>query len=163
MSAVEFLIIIVLFIGMMWLMSRGQRKQAAAAERFRSALEVGQNVVTHSGMYGRIVDIDGDAVTLETTPGVETLWRRAAVASLADPPFAVVDDEDGTDVEAGTDPDGALPHGAHATPSVPDDASSLTGPPAPPPVAPTADGVPPSPPARETDRPDDDAGRPPAR
>ncbi|MFC4556581.1 preprotein translocase subunit YajC [Georgenia faecalis] len=146
----EFIIIIVLFIGMMWLMTRGQRKQQAAANEFRSSLEAGQNVMTHSGFYGRIVDIDGDVITLESTPGVETMWKRSAIAMLADPPFAVVEDEDAdvlADDDVLEDPATAAPASgstvaavgtatvgpvtpAGPTPVVPDDASSLLDPPA---------------------------------
>ncbi|MEE6272182.1 preprotein translocase subunit YajC [Georgenia sp. MJ206] len=120
----EFFIIIALFVGMMWLMGRGGRKAQQAAAEFRANLEVGQNVMTMGGFYGRIVDIDGDAITLESTPGVETIWRRASIQMLADPPFAVVEDEDGAGTDEGAD---ALTDGLE----VPDDASALSDAPAP--------------------------------
>lgn len=105
-----FLIIVAVFGLMMWMMSRGAKKQRQAAADLRSSLEVGTQVMTAAGFYGTIVDIDGDVITLESTPGVETLWKREAVSAVTEPPFAVEEDEDAeiTDVE------------------VPDDASTLT-------------------------------------
>jgi preprotein translocase subunit YajC len=107
---VEFLILIAVFGLMMWMMSRGAKKQRAAAAELRSGLEVGQQVMTASGFYGTIVDVDGDVITLESTPGVETMWKRDAILSVTEPPFAVADEDD-DDV---------------TTVEVPDDASSLT-------------------------------------
>ena len=111
-----FLIIVAVFGLMMWMMSRGAKKQRQAAADLRSSLEVGTQVMTAAGFYGTIVDIDGDVITLESTPGVETLWKREAVSAVTEPPFAVEEDEDAeiTDVE------------------VPDDASTLTEEPEPP-------------------------------
>ena len=107
----EFLILIAVFGLMMWMMSRGAKKQRQAAQDLRNNIEVGNQVMTASGFYGTVVDIDGDVITLESTPGVETMWKREAIHSVTEPPFAVVD-EDAAD-------DGA-------TVEVPDDASSLT-------------------------------------
>ncbi len=111
----EFIILIAVFGLMMWMMSRGAKKQRQAAQDLRSSLEVGNQVMTASGFYGTIVDIDGDVITIESTPGVETLWKRDAIAAVTEPPFAVeeeLEDESSDDVE---------------TLAVPDDASSLTG------------------------------------
>ncbi len=109
----EFLILIAVFGLMMWMMSRGAKKQRQAAAELRNNLEVGQQVMTASGFYGTIVDVDGDVITLESTPGVETMWKREAVHSVTEPPFAVVDEETAADED-------------DATVEVPDDASSLT-------------------------------------
>ncbi|WP_413449911.1 preprotein translocase subunit YajC [Georgenia phoenicis] len=110
----ELLILIAVFGLMMWMMSRGAKKQRQAAAELRNSLEVGQQVMTASGFYGTIVDVDGDVITLESTPGVETLWKREAIHSVTEPPFAVEDDEETTEDDDVT------------TVEVPDDASSLT-------------------------------------
>ncbi|WP_454083955.1 preprotein translocase subunit YajC [Georgenia sp. Marseille-Q6866] len=109
----EFLILIAVFGLMMWMMSRGAKKQRQAAAELRNNLEVGQQVMTASGFYGTIVDVDGDVITLESTPGVETMWKREAVHSVTEPPFAVVDEDTADDEDV-------------TTVEVPDDASSLT-------------------------------------
>lgn len=109
----EFLILIAVFGLMMWMMSRGAKKQRQAAAELRNNLEVGQQVMTASGFYGTIVDVDGDVITLESTPGVETMWKREAIHSVTEPPFAVVDEDTADDEDV-------------TTVEVPDDASSLT-------------------------------------
>ncbi|MBD8061236.1 preprotein translocase subunit YajC [Oceanitalea stevensii] len=109
----EFLILIAVFGLMMWMMSRGAKKQRQAAAELRNSLEVGQQVMTASGFFGTIVDVDGDVITLESTPGVETMWKREAIHSVTEPPFAVVDEETADDEDV-------------TTVEVPDDASSLT-------------------------------------
>jgi len=109
----SFIIIIVLAFGAMWLMSSRTRKQQRAAGDFRANLEVGNEVMTGSGLFGTIVDIDGDTITLESTPGNESRWIRAAIAKIVLPPevdpaelaAADEDDEDADDDEEFLDDD----------------------------------------------------------
>ena len=89
----SFIIIIALAFGAMWLMSSRTRKQQRVAGDFRANLEVGNEVMTGSGLFGTIVEIDGDTITLESTPGNETRWIRAAIAKIVLPPD-VADDDD---------------------------------------------------------------------
>ncbi|MEE6281113.1 preprotein translocase subunit YajC [Georgenia sunbinii] len=133
----EFLILIAVFALMMWLMSRGAKKQRQAAADLRSNLELGQQVMTASGFFGTVVDIDGDVITLESSPGIETMWKREAIHAVTEPPFAVVAEDD--DVEDDADQI-----------EVPDDASSL--------IASTEEPVERPDTVERTDTPDD-AGR----
>jgi len=100
------IIIIALAFGAMWLMTNRTRKQQRAAGDFRANLEVGNEVMTGSGLYGTIVAIDGDTITLESTPGNESRWIRAAISKIVEPPVLdeadeaqEYDDEDEADVE----------------------------------------------------------------
>lgn len=81
----EMLLPFALVLGVMWLMTNRNRKQQRAAADFRANLEVGQEVMTGSGLYGTIVAVDGDTITLESTPGNHTRWIRAAIAKLVPP------------------------------------------------------------------------------
>ncbi len=81
----ELLLPFALVLGVMWLMTSRTRKQQRAAADFRANLEVGQEVMTGSGLYGTIVAVDGDTITLESTPGNQTRWIRAAIAKLVPP------------------------------------------------------------------------------
>jgi preprotein translocase subunit YajC len=56
----------------------------------QNELEVGDDVVTTSGIYGTITEIDDDygIVTLEVAPNTEVRFARAAVAQR------LLDDED---------------------------------------------------------------------
>lgn len=95
--------LMVLAVGGMFLMSRRNRQQQAKQSEFRDTLEPGQQVMTSSGQLGAVVDVVGDAVTIETTPGVYTRWVKAAITAVP-PQFASVleepgEDEDEDDVE----------------------------------------------------------------
>lgn len=99
----SFIIIIALAFGAMWLMSSRTRKQQRAAGDFRANLEVGNEVMTGSGLFGTIVEIDGDTITLESTPGNESRWIRAAIAKLVVPP--VLDEADEAEEDEDDDED----------------------------------------------------------
>ena len=90
----EMLIILALAFGAMYLMTSRTRKQQRAAADFRANLEVGQEVMTGSGLYGTIVDVDGDVITLESMPGSQSRWIRAAIAKLVPPADDTLTDED---------------------------------------------------------------------
>lgn len=81
-------------------MTRSSRKRQKEAVSFRDNLAVGQEVMTGSGYFGRIVAVEDDAITLETTPGNTSRWLRAAIAKLVDPPVDAVLVEEGTSAEA---------------------------------------------------------------
>lgn len=114
-----FFVIILIAFGAMWLMSSRTRKQQRAAADFRSRLEPGQEVMTGSGMFGTVVAVDDDVITIESTPGSQTRWLRAAIAKVVEPP--VVADEDDTDDAADDDANGL----DETVVDVPDDLSSL--------------------------------------
>jgi preprotein translocase subunit YajC len=89
----EMLLPFALVIGVMWLMTSRNRKTQRQAADFRANLEVGQEVMTGSGLYGTVVAVDGDTITLESTPGNHTRWIRAAIAKLVPPAEDPTDDE----------------------------------------------------------------------
>lgn len=91
--------ILVLAAVAMVFMTRSSRKRQKEAMSFRDNLAVGQEVMTGSGYFGRIVAVEDDAITLETTPGNTSRWLRAAIAKLVDPPADAVVVE-GTSSEA---------------------------------------------------------------
>jgi len=115
---VEMLIPIVALLGLMFFMSSRQRKQMRQQQAFRSELGPGQEVMTASGLFGTIVEIDeaGDRVTLESA-GSRSVWLRAAISKRVDTPT----------VEGGAAPvaeAGSIPP-ADAGVIVPDDLSGL--------------------------------------
>ena len=84
----EMIILIVMMVLLFWFMSRGARKtQQRQIEQRNEALVVGNNVVTQAGFLGRVVDIDGDAVTLESPSGEESVWLRTAIVAQMDIPL----------------------------------------------------------------------------
>lgn len=87
-------------VAMLFMSSRARKKQAAATE-FRSTLHAGQDVMTTSGMFGTVVEVDGDKVTLISSGGQESVWLLAAIAKLVeDEPEAVEEDADEVEDDA---------------------------------------------------------------
>ena len=93
-----------------WLMSRFARKQqekmtAQQNARIEEAMVPGTWVRTRAGFYGKVVEVDGEVVTLATALGDESLWAKASILGAEEPPFASVEDElselaDGDDLAA---------------------------------------------------------------
>ena len=119
----SFLAILAVAFGAMWLMTSRTRKQQKAAADFRANLAPGQEVMTGSGLFATVVDIEDDVVTLETSPGVTSRWLRPAIAKLVDPPVTDEDADEEPADEEGT-PGFIEDNGPEL--QVPDDASSLT-------------------------------------
>lgn len=91
---ISMFVLLGLMIVMFWWMSRSSKKmrQKMADER-EAAVVIGNNVVTTSGFYGRIVDVDGDAVTLQSPAGEETVWLRTAINTVADLPLGEAEED----------------------------------------------------------------------
>ncbi|QRV02915.1 preprotein translocase subunit YajC [Arcanobacterium phocisimile] len=97
----EFIIIIIVMLAFLMFTSRSARKAQQKQQELRDqAVVVGNNVVTASGFFGRIVDIDGDAVTLESPSGDETVWMRSAIMSQMDIPLATADEDETYDTDS---------------------------------------------------------------
>jgi preprotein translocase subunit YajC len=50
--------------------------------RMQSALEVGDEVMLTSGIFGRLTSTEGDHLTVELAPGVTVKVARGAIASV---------------------------------------------------------------------------------
>ncbi|WP_426311753.1 preprotein translocase subunit YajC [Cellulosimicrobium sp. E-16] len=130
---ISFILILALAAGAMFLMTSRTRKQQREAQNFRATLAPGQEVMTGSGMFGTIVDVDdeADVITIESTPGNQSRWLRAAIAKLVDPPVEAEEPEADETSEpaavygsASTDP--STSKGDVDDLVVPDDLSGLT-------------------------------------
>lgn len=65
----------------MFLMSRSQKKRMEKQKEILKKIGVGDEVRTHSGFYGMIVEeIGDDLVVLETEDGSQLKWARQAIA-----------------------------------------------------------------------------------
>ncbi|MDN5932512.1 MAG: preprotein translocase subunit YajC [Pseudonocardia sp.] len=90
------LFILLLFIPI-FLSGRKQRRQQAEMQQMQSALEVGDIVVTTSGLRATVVDVSyEETVDLEIADDVVTTWVRAAVREkvVASEPVAASDADD---------------------------------------------------------------------
>ncbi len=94
-------ILLVVFLGIMYMASRRQKREARAVTDMQSALAVGDDVMTTSGLHGTITDLDEETVDLEIAPDVVTTWNRLAIRSLV--AAAGTDDEDGDEDDDDTE------------------------------------------------------------
>lgn len=65
-----------------FLMIRPQQKRMKQQREMLSALSEDSEVVTSSGIIGKIVSLDDNTVHLEVSPGVVILMQKAAVTTL---------------------------------------------------------------------------------
>lgn len=80
-----------LFLGFIIISSRRRGKET---QRVQAALSVGDEIMTTSGMFGRITALEAEIATLEVSPGVNIRVNRRAVAGPA--PTAPVPPNAGT-------------------------------------------------------------------
>ncbi len=67
-----------------WLFILKPAKARQSAQRdLVDSLTVGQRVMTTAGMFGRIIDINDDLVTLEISEGVQVSFVKQAIAQVA--------------------------------------------------------------------------------
>lgn len=102
----QFVLLLLLIVFTVWVFSRGRRQQREQ-QQTQSRVRAGAEVMTTSGLYGRVVDVSTDGVvSLETSPGAVSRWDRRAVARILSMPDTEpgLDDEPGLDVEPAEPP-----------------------------------------------------------
>lgn len=76
------LVLLVIF----WLfMIRPQQRRAQEARKLQAELGVGNQVMLTSGIFGRVADVDEDAIHVEVADGVTIRVLRAAIARIIPP------------------------------------------------------------------------------
>lgn len=65
-----------------FLLYRPQKKQQKQRDTLLNSLKKGQKVVTVGGLYGEIVDLDGETVSLEVADKTVLKFSRASIGSL---------------------------------------------------------------------------------
>lgn len=73
--------IVVLFIIFYFLLIRPQQKKAKEQKEMISSLQKGDNIVTSAGIFGRVVSVNDDSITVEIADNVRIKMVRDAVAS----------------------------------------------------------------------------------
>lgn len=82
-SGLSYLLILGLpFLLLVW-MFISQRNRAKQVQTLQSSLQVGDEVVTTSGLFGTILEIDEQVVTLDAGNGVALRFDRRAVGMKA--------------------------------------------------------------------------------
>jgi preprotein translocase subunit YajC len=92
---VQFLIIMVLMLGVMYvLMIRPQRQRQAQQQSMIDGATVGDDVLTTGGIYGTISEVEGDDIVVEIASGVAVHMTRRGIAAVLPP-----EDEEDKEVE----------------------------------------------------------------
>ena len=81
-SAMQFLPIILMFVVLYFLMIRPQQKKAKEHKALLEALSKGDEVITQSGMVGRISKVGDDFVTVEIAENVEIQMQKPAIITV---------------------------------------------------------------------------------
>ncbi len=82
-SLFDLLPFLLLFAAMYFFLIAPARKAQKEREKIQSGLEPGDNVITSTGIYGRVVGIADDRVTLELESG-RMVVHKSAVAGKAE-------------------------------------------------------------------------------
>jgi preprotein translocase subunit YajC len=82
----EPLILIVVVFGLFWLLViRPQRRRASEHTSMIGRLSENDEIVTAGGLYGRILRIDDDVLTVEIAPETTVRIARGAIAGVITP------------------------------------------------------------------------------
>ena len=76
------LIVFALPVLLLILMFNSQRKRQRSVEQIQASLQAGQQVVTTSGLFARVADLDDAVAVLEIAPGQRVRWDRRAIARV---------------------------------------------------------------------------------
>jgi preprotein translocase subunit YajC len=97
------LLLALAFVVLIVLPMRTRNRQLQQARQMQAGLTVGTEVMTTSGMFGRVAALADDSVDLEIAPGVVVRWARAAIGEVRSPQPG---SPGGTDPAAPSRPDG---------------------------------------------------------
>ncbi|MFD1900540.1 preprotein translocase subunit YajC [Enterococcus termitis] len=98
-GGISFILPLILLGGMMFFMTRSQKKQQNERQTLLDAMKVGDEVVTIGGLHGVISEIDSSKKTVFIDcEGIVLEFDRAAIKTVK-PGTAVVNDSDVTVVE----------------------------------------------------------------
>ncbi|NEA30320.1 preprotein translocase subunit YajC [Streptomyces sp. SID13031] len=119
-GGITLLLPLILIVGMIWFMSRTQRKQRAKQADTVAALQPGTKVVTTSGVVGIVEEVDDEYVTLEISDGVLVQFVKAAIGRVI--PEEIEETEDAADepVDEATDETAVEPAEVKDSVEVPD-------------------------------------------
>ena len=70
-------LLVPMFLGM-----RRQKRELAKTASLQDSLQIGDQVLTTSGIYGTVEDLSETTVDLEISEGIVTRWSRAAVREV---------------------------------------------------------------------------------
>ncbi|PRW65148.1 preprotein translocase subunit YajC [Actinopolyspora mortivallis] len=99
MEGLIFPILLVGIAALLFFQMRRQRKVMNEQQKLQNSLEVGDRVMTTSGVFGTVVRTHDDSVDLEIADGVVTTWLRQAIRERVESGSSEDADEDSEDSE----------------------------------------------------------------
>jgi preprotein translocase subunit YajC len=81
-GGITLLLPLILIVGMIWFMSRTQKKQRQKQADTVAMLTPGTKVITTSGQVGIVEEVDDEYVTLEISEGVLVQFVKAAIGRV---------------------------------------------------------------------------------
>lgn len=103
MESLLFPLLLVLLAVPLFLSARRQKKAMAEQQQLQNSLEVGDRIMTTSGLYGTVANISDDStIDIEIADGVVTTWLRAAIREKV---VAVVETEEEVEEETPVEPE----------------------------------------------------------
>ena len=82
-SMISWLPILFMLVIFYFLLYRPQKQAKQEREKMLAALQVGTEIVTVGGIYGKIISLDEESLRLQIAEGVEIKIARAAIGTLA--------------------------------------------------------------------------------
>ena len=76
------------------LLMRQQQRRLRQHQALIAGLEVGDDVVTTSGIFGTVTSLDDDTLQLEVAPAVTLKVAKRAIGGIVGPPTAADDEEE---------------------------------------------------------------------
>lgn len=87
------LLFLLMIVAMYFLLIRPQSKRRKEAQQMQSSIGVGAEIMTLGGLYGTVVEVDDDAITLEVAPGVTNRYAKGAISRVVTPAPEDVEEE----------------------------------------------------------------------
>jgi preprotein translocase subunit YajC len=81
-SSSTLIIILLVVVAFYFLMIRPQQRRKQQAAQKQNTVAPGATVRTTAGMYATVVEVDGDDVILEVSPGVEVRYMKRAIMDV---------------------------------------------------------------------------------
>ena len=88
------------------LLMRQQQRRLRQHQALVASIEVGDEVVTTSGIFGTITSLDDETAQLEVAPGLALKVAKRAIGGIVDP-VSTADDDDDVDADDADDADEA--------------------------------------------------------
>ena len=77
------LILLVLFVGVLWLLLiRPQRQRQAAQQALVAQVQPGEEIVTVGGLLGTVKEVTDEEIKLEIAPGTEVRVAKQAISGI---------------------------------------------------------------------------------